>query len=127
MKKINILSRLSFALIFFYHGLVPKIIFKSKQEVMMNEKLMPFLSEDVALYSTGVVEIIYALCLIIFIKNKYLVIPGILFASIATVALLLFFPQLFTQAFNPFSINLAVAILGIINYISYQNKEVCKN
>ena len=110
------ISRYSLAAIFFYHGLVPKVLFKSDQEVLMNEAFLPFLEKDFALISSGIAEIIYALCLVFFAKNKYLLLPAMAFSVLATIAIFFKLPELMTHAFNPFSINLAVFSFGLINY-----------
>ena len=123
MSVSYILSRISLALIFFYHGLVPKLLFASSQEIEMNEKLLPFMSERAALLSSGYGEVIYALCLVIFIRSKLLLIPAIAFASLATIALLVALPHMFTHAFNPFSINLAVISLAAINLIESRKMQ----
>lgn len=115
---IHYISRLSLALIWFYHGLVPKILFKSDQEILMNNQFMPFLEKNFALISTGVLEIIYSIILVVCFHSKKVLYPSIVFSTFATIALLYKLPHLFTHAFNPFSINLAVCALSLISYIS---------
>ena len=117
------ISRVSLILIWFYHGLVPKILFKSPQEILLNSAFMPFLEENFTLMAFGIIEIIYAILLIIFFRSKILLYPAIFFAAVATIAILFKLPEFFTYAFNPFSINLSVCALSIINIISInQNK-----
>jgi hypothetical protein len=108
-------SRYSLAAIFFYHGLVPKLLFKSEQEVLMNNAFMPFMEKNFALISSGVAEIIYAIALVAFASNKKLLYPAMAFSVLATIAIIVQLPQLMTHAFNPFSINLAVFSLALIN------------
>ena len=115
MKNIYAISRISIAVIFLYHGVVPKLLFANSQEVMMNEALMPFVPEKVALISSGVAEVIYAVLLIVFYRSKKLLYPAIGFATLVTPALLITVPELFKNAFNPFSINLALVCLCVIN------------
>jgi hypothetical protein len=116
MHKIYHISRITLFIIWFHHGLVPKIIFKDQQEITMNEKLIPFLSENQALLYSGVSEIIYAFLILLFYKSKIILIPSILFSVLVTFVLLFTFPNFFTHAFNPFSINLSVMTLALINY-----------
>ena len=109
------ISRYSLAAIFFYHGLIPKVIFKSEQEVLMNNAFLPFLEKNFALISSGIAEIVYALALLALPKNKILLYPAMVFSVIATIAIAFKLPELMTHAFNPFSINLAVFSFALIN------------
>lgn len=117
------LTRISISMIFFYHGLVPKILFGNAQEVLMNDAFMPFLAEKVALYASGVLEIIYAVLLLVFFRNKWLVVPAMVFPIVATVALLFAVPELFQNAFNPFSTNLSLLVLAFINFETCSEKH----
>ena len=117
------LSRLSISMIFFYHGLVPKILFGNAQEIMMNDAFMPFVAEKVALYASGVLEILYAILLLVFFRNKWLVVPAMVFPVVATVAIFFALPALFENAFNPFSTNLSVLVLAFINFKSCSEKQ----
>ena len=110
-------------MIFFYHGLVPKILFGNAQEIMMNEAFMPFVAEKVALYASGVLEILYAILLLVFYRNKWLVVPAMVFPVVATVAIFFALPALFENAFNPFSTNLSVLVLAVINFKSCSAKQ----
>lgn len=109
------LSRWSIAVIFFYHGLVPKILFENSQEVLMNETLMPMVSKKFALISSGVLEILYGILLIVLFKSKWLIYPALIFGSLITFVLLMTLPEMFKNAFNPFSINFALCVLCLIN------------
>ena len=115
MKLIYAISRFSLAAIFFYHGLVPKLIYKNGHEVRMNNTLLPFVEENIALYATGIAEIVFAVLIIAFYKTRELNYICIAFACIATTVLAVWLPDLFQYAFNPFSTNLAVIALATIN------------
>ena len=115
-------SRLSLAIIFFYHGLVPKLIFRNEQEVLMNDTLMPFVEKDLALNSSGILEIILAIALMILYRNKILLYLIIFFATSVTLALIIKLPGLFENAFNPFSLNLAVLVLCLINLFQHEKQ-----
>ncbi|WDE97652.1 DoxX-like family protein [Lentisphaera profundi] len=117
-KAIYRCSRISLALIFLYHGIVPKLIFKSEQEVLMNNTFMPFLEKNMALMSSGIMETIYGFALLIFFHKAKLVYPAIFFTFFATIAILIQIPSLMTHAFNPFSTNLAVCALAYICLLS---------
>ena len=120
IKKI---SRVALSLIWIYHGIIPKIIFRNDQEVLMNNVFIPFIQQNLALTFTGIVEVIYGLALIVFIKSQMILYPSIFFSIAATIAILCKLPELFTNAFNPFSINIAVCALSIINIIAINDQQ----
>jgi len=126
MNRVYFISRISLAIIWFYHGLVPKLIYPHSDEIMMNEKLIFFLSESTALIATGVGELIYAALLLVFYRSKILLYPTLFFGIMGTLVLLFTFPTLFVGAFNPFSINLSIVALALINLFSQSDSEKSK-
>lgn len=120
---IEIISRLSLILIWIYHGLVPKIIFKHEQEVLMNSIFFPFLPKEFTLWFSGIMELIYAGLLILFFRSAVMLYPSLLFSVFATLAIWIKIPELFEHAFNPFSTNLAVFALSLINLIALRKKQ----
>lgn len=113
------ITRWALAVIWLYHGLVPKLIFRSSQEVMMNDRFLSFLSESAALNLSGLAEVAYAISLLVLFRNRYLVVPTIVFGIGATLALLAVFPRWFTDAFNPLSINFGIVILAWVNLVTH--------
>lgn len=116
------LSRYSIAAIWLWHGLMPKLIFASSQEVEMNEKLMPFVSEKMALVGSGLAEVILGVLYVVLYKEKRLNYISIAFPTIATFTLLFTHFHFFKLAFNPFSINLALAVLAWINILAWKEE-----
>jgi hypothetical protein len=123
MEKIYFISRYSLVAIFFYHGLVPKLLFKNHQEVLMNNTMMPFVAENTALLVSGWMEIFLAILLLIFFKNLLLNYIAMTFVFLVSIAILIFLPILYTNAFNPFSLNLAVIALAMINISSHEDAK----
>jgi len=118
MNKIYLLTRCTLAAIFFYHGLVPKIIFGDPTEVKMNERLMPMVNENFALIGSGVLEVVFAILILVFYRVKLFNYAIIGFGIVATLTILFALPQIFTHAFNPFSTNLSIVILATINLMA---------
>ncbi len=117
-QRIYRLSRFGLAAIWFYHGLVPKLLFGSAQEVEMNSVLLPFVGERMALVTSGIAEVVFAVVLLVFFRARWPCYVTILFGTLASVAILIALPHLYTEAFNPFSINLSIILLAIINLMS---------
>jgi len=110
--------RAALAFVFFYHGLIPKILFPSEVEFMLVK--LHGLPIDALLLSqvAGVMEMILA-GLIIFIRHTlwpvYIAMFSLLLLLI-DVAIVM--PELLVDAFNPVSINTACLVLGLIVVIS---------
>lgn len=119
MNKIYAISRWSIAIIFLYHGVVPKLVFKHEQEVLMNDTMMPFVPEATALAVSGWMEVGLAAAFIILYRHIWLNYVAIFFLVSVTLAILVKLPTLMTYAFNPFSLNLAVVALALINIIAH--------
>ncbi|MBZ0166561.1 MAG: DoxX-like family protein [Candidatus Omnitrophica bacterium] len=118
MNRIYILSRCALAVIFFYHGLIPKLLLQHEQEVLMNDALMPFVPEQTSLVVSGWMEIVLAICFLVFFRNLWLNYVAIFFLVSVTVAIAVQLPELMAYAFNPFSLNLAVVVLAVINIMA---------
>lgn len=118
MDRIYRLSRLGLAAIWFYHGLVPKLLFGSAQEVEMNSVFLPFVPEKMALVTSGIAEVVFAILLLVFYRARWPNYVTIVFGSLASVAILFALPHMYAEAFNPFSINLSIILLAMINLMS---------
>ena len=118
IPKIYLVSRLGLAAIWFYHGLMPKLIFGASQEVEMNETFLPFLDEKFALMSSGIAEVLFAIAFLVFYRVKWFNYITIGFGAAASVAILFALPHLYTEAFNPFSTNLGIVLLAMINLMT---------
>jgi uncharacterized membrane protein YphA (DoxX/SURF4 family) len=113
------IARAGLAFVFIYHGLVPKLLGPHADEIAML-RAAGFPGEKIAgaLALLGVAEIILGLCFLIFPFRRWpiFVALGVLLA--ATIVVLVSAPQYLVAAFNPISLNLAVAGLAIIDLIA---------
>ena len=103
------------AVLWIYQGLIPKVIFKAIEEQKfwqyfdINEINMLFL-----IPLSGYVEIMYGVLFLIFRQSKflhYLNIFGLIGLAL-TVAII--YPSYFLAGFNPFVINVAMAMLSVV-------------
>ncbi|WP_444995000.1 DoxX-like family protein [Aliikangiella sp. IMCC44359] len=118
LKKVNLISRLAVAFVFFYHGLVPKLLYLNSIELaMVKAHQLPVPAFWIS-YTAGIIEIILAI--LITFKNTWLlpvyIAAGILLVLLIDVAI--FMPELLTGAFNPVSTNLAAIALCYFIYLS---------
>ena len=121
LAYINTISRLSVAFVYFYHGLIPKIIWLDDVEVLMDEAHnIGIKSETIALIG-GITEITLSLAIIFFKKSLlpiYLAI-GLFVVLLIDVAIML--PELLIKAFNPLTINTVCLALCLIVIISHSD------
>lgn len=118
MKKIYLVSRLGLAAIWFYHGLVPKLIFGAPQEVEMNSVFLPFIGKETALITSGIAEVLFAIALLVFYRVRWFNAVIIAFGTVASLAIVVALPHMYIEAFNPFSTNLSIVLLAVINWMS---------
>lgn len=109
LRQIAWIARISLALVFIWHGLVPKILWLSPDELLMIQAHNLPAPEWVARIA-GLAEIILGL-LLLWRRRRWplLLAGGLLIGLLLDVALLS--PHLLLQAFNPLSTNLAALAL----------------
>jgi len=122
LAQIAWLARLALALVFIWHGLAPKILWLSPDEVAMiaahdlPDRLL-FAPELIAVVG-GVAEILLGILLLTVRRQRWplLVAGGVLLVLLLDVALLS--PHLLIQAFNPLSTNLAALALCAVAWLA---------
>jgi len=112
-------SRLTIAFIWFYHGLIPKLITRNSDELRMlrdagiaGPELLRMLK------GLGLAEIFFALVLVIFWKSRWPLWFTLAAMFMATLGVAITSPNYLTGAFNPVTLNLAVATLAIIGLLN---------
>lgn len=108
---IYFVARLAVAFVFFYHGLIPKLLFRSPDELAMLRNL-GVSSYEFFTTIAGWAEIAFAILLIVLWRARWplwAVIAG-MFAATASVAA--GSPDYFHHAFDPLTLNASVAALG---------------
>lgn len=116
LRQIGLVARIALALVFFWHGLAPKILWLSPGEAMMIEAhgLAPV---DLLARLAGLAEITLALLLLVGRWRWPLALAAaLLVALLLDVAL--FTPELLVQAFNPVSTNLAALALCWVVWVA---------
>ncbi|QRY81818.1 DoxX family protein [Pseudomonas sp. PDNC002] len=108
------IARLALGVVFLYHGLVPKLLFLSPDEVRMIEAHGWPLSTQRIAEVAGATEIVLALAILLLRRSRW----PLWLAAAALVGLLvdvaLFAPELLLGAFNPVSTNIAALALCAI-------------
>jgi uncharacterized membrane protein YphA (DoxX/SURF4 family) len=108
------LSRLTVAFVWLYHGLIPKLIYHNPEELSMlrdagiSNSLLP-----TAMSSLGIIEVCVALVLVFFWKARWPLWLTLVAMISAVLAVGITSPGFLTAAFNPVTLNLAVAALAV--------------
>ncbi len=109
LAHINFVSRVLLGFLFFYHGLVPKILWLSPTEVNLVSESGIGISANFISPIAGIFEILLGGAILIFQKSN-----AAIYAAAASLILLLIYaglisPGLLIEAFNPVTTN----ILGL--------------
>jgi uncharacterized membrane protein YphA (DoxX/SURF4 family) len=121
---IHIIARIALVLIFAYHGQVPKLIVRHPDEItMLRDAGVPEGRLSCVLTIFGVGELFLALCLLLFSRHRWAAVSciGLMCAGMLGVAVSS--PRFLTAAFNPVSLNFAVASLAIIDVIALSHRQ----
>jgi len=122
LAQVAWLARLALALVFIWHGLAPKILWLSPDEVAMIAAHglpdHPLFAPQLIAAVGGVAEILLGILLLTVRRQRWpLLVAGVvLLALLLDVALLS--PHLLIQAFNPLSTNLAALALCAVAWLA---------
>jgi hypothetical protein len=106
------IARLTLAFVFLYHGLVPKLLFRHADEIAMLDAAGAPDAAGLSLVATGVTEVALAIALLLRWRAAWPL--WIVLAGMAAAAFVvgLTSPGTLTAAFNPVTLNTAVAALA---------------
>ncbi|MCJ8312851.1 MAG: DoxX family protein [Saccharospirillaceae bacterium] len=114
--KINLISRFSLTFVFFYHGLVPKILWISPIEAALNiaHNLNPNIVSPIA----GFFEILLALSIVLLRKTLIPIYIAVFALLVLLLDVVFMMPSLLIAAFNPVTINIVCIVLAYFVYIT---------
>ncbi|VXC34120.1 DoxX-like family protein [Pseudomonas sp. 8AS] len=117
LQQIALLARVALALMFVWHGLVPKILWLSPDEVAMIQA-HGFGAIEAIAQLAGLGEIALGLLLVLQRRRRWplLLVAAVLLGLLLDVAW--FSPHLLLQAFNPLSTNVAGLALCLLAWLA---------
>lgn len=119
---IHTITRLALAAIFAYHGLVPKLLGPHPDEIaMLRDAGVAADNVAIAASALGVAELSFSIALIFFWRRRWPAVFSIALVTLATIGVAAFSPGYLGAAFNPVSLNLAVACLAAIDLLSLRD------
>jgi hypothetical protein len=114
-SAVHACARLPLALVFAYHGLVPKLLLRDRDEVaLLRDARVP----PGSLPMLGIAELAMAVVLLLFWRSRWPPALCIALMAAATVSVAAFSPRYLGAAFNPVTLNLCVAALALIDLMS---------
>lgn len=109
------ISRITIAAVWVWHGVVPKLVFRSADELRMlreaglAEQLLPWI---------GWAEVLMGIVVLCTWRNRSVLLINAALMIMATLAVALRSPEYLTAAFNPVSLNLVVLALSVVGWIA---------
>jgi uncharacterized membrane protein YphA (DoxX/SURF4 family) len=112
------IARVGLALIFIYHGLVPKLLGPHADEVaMLRDAGFGAERAGVLLIAGGIGELVLGLCFLLFWARRWPPLFCLGLMLMATIGVAVSSPRYLAAAFNPISLNLAISCLAVIDLI----------
>lgn len=122
------LSRLTVAFVWLYHGLIPKLICRNSDELnVLRDAGIPNFHLPAAISSLGIIEACFALAFVIFWKSRWPLWFTIIGMITALLTVAITSPSFLTAAFNPVTLNLAVAVLAVIGLLTGTDLPAASN
>jgi len=112
------IARVSLAFIWIYHGLVPKLLLRHPDELALLARAGVSPAAAPALVRVlGAAEIAFGLALLVAWRSRPLLLATIALMLLATLGVAFSSPGMLGAAFNPVTLNLAVAALALVGYL----------
>jgi DoxX-like protein len=116
---VHTVSRVALAAVFVYQGLVPKLLARNVDElVLLNDAGVPDNFTRSAVTGLGILELIFAALLLSRWRDRWPDVAAAVAVAIATAVVGLYSSRFFLAVFNPLSLNLAVAALAVVDFLS---------
>ncbi len=119
---IYLLTRSTLAFIWLYHGLVPKILYRSPDELaMLSVTGMPASAVLTLTLLAGWIEICFAVVFLVFWKARWPLWITVIAMTMATLGVGISLPAYLHEAFDPLTFNVAVAVLAACGLLAAPN------
>ena len=116
---IHAVTRTTLAAVFAYHGLVPKILTRNADEMALLIDAGISIDRTAAvLHAIGAAELAFAAALLMAWHRRWPAFVAIACMVLATATVAVHSPRFFAAAFNPFSLNLSVTSLAVIDLLA---------
>lgn len=126
--SLHALARLTLVCLWLYQGLVPKLLFRDTGElaILQHSHLFPGF-EGTVLSLAGAGEILFGAALLLLWRVRHLLTLNIVLMVALAIGALFSQPALFVAPFNPFTLNLAMAALGLVGLWAEHDLPTARN
>ncbi|MBX3379656.1 MAG: DoxX-like family protein [Phycisphaeraceae bacterium] len=113
-------SRLSLAFIWIYQGAIPKLLLQDRREIELAREALPSLPINASAFVlfAGCAEIVLGLLYLVFWRRRSIYAVGACALFAVTLPALFTSPRLFTEAFNPTTLCVAMFALSLIGWVA---------
>jgi uncharacterized membrane protein YphA (DoxX/SURF4 family) len=108
-------ARLTIAAVWFWHGLIPKLLFRNADELTMLREAG--LSARWLTW-VGMAEILIGILVLCTWRRRSVLLVNAVLMVVATIVVAFWSAEYLTAAFNPVSLNLSVCALSVIGWIA---------
>jgi hypothetical protein len=118
-STVHAIARITLAVVFAYHGLVPKLLARNADEMaMIRDAGIAAGPAGVLVTVLGVLELAFAAMLLLAWRQRWPLFACIAAMLFATVGVGLSSPRYLVAAFDPFTLDLAVVALAVIDLLA---------
>jgi hypothetical protein len=115
---IHAISRITVALVWLYQGLIPKLIARHADElVMLADSGITEAVAPTVLAVVGSAEVLLGAIVLVFFRRRWPLVLTVLLMVLATVGVVMNSPRYLTAAFNPVSLNLLLIVVAVIGLL----------
>lgn len=119
LATVHAVARVTLAFVFLWHGLVPKLLFKHPDELaLMRDSGLSAAGAARAVMVIGVAEVVYAIVLLLAWRVRALLLAATVAMVVITPGIVFGSPRFIPAAFTPVTLNLCVAVLGVIGWMA---------
>lgn len=118
--------RCALAFVWIYQGLVPKLIFRDASELRMLSDAGIGSSSPIV-FAIGAAEVCFGLAMLVLWRRRWPLWLTILAMTVATAVVAFYSPAFLTAAFNPVTLNLAVAALAAVGLLTASSMPTAAN
>lgn len=119
LAAVHAVARVTLALVFLWHGIVPKLLYRHPDELeLLRDSGLSAAGAVRTVMIVGWVEVAYAVVLLLAWRVRALFLVATIAMVVITPGIVLGSPRFVPAAFTPVTLNLCVAVLGTIGWMA---------
>ena len=124
LSAVHALARVTLAIVFLWHGLVPKLIARHADELaLLRDAGLSAAAAARTVVIVGIAEVVYGIALAVLWRVRALFLPAVVAMVVVTPGILAHSPRFIPAAFTPVTLNLCVGVLAVVGWIAgHQNR-----